>query len=505
MILTARGAEQHRTGTDTAQAFINLALALGLPGRPCSGYGTITGQGNGQGGREHGQKADQLPGYRRLDDPAARAHVAAVWGIDPAELPRPGQSAFEMLDRLGTDGGVRALLVLASNIVVSAPDANRVADRLRGARLPGRLRHLPVRDRGQLADVVLPTTQWAEEDGTMTNLEGRVIAAAGPLPPPHGVRGDLQVMAALADRLGRGQFFSATRGPCSTSCAGPAPAASPTTPGSATSASTPSRGCSGPARRRTIPARRGCSPTASRPRTGRAAVLPGRPQRAGRGADRRLPVRADHRPDGQQYQSGTQTRRVPRCPHAEPDAASCTPTWPAASARRRRPGAVRTRRGTALFRAVGQRAASARTPSSCRSTTAGRPAPTRSPTPRSTRTPGCRRSRSVPPTPNASAVPMTTICYRHPRPAATSASTRDPTRRVSPGDSNHRRHHRRKDDPCPAESLPAGRLRFTGPGIDKLALLAPAGPRRSGRLHHPAAVLPRRQHQRRAGRGRAAA
>ena len=126
MILTARGAEQHSNGTDTAQAFINLALALGLPGKWASGYGTITGQGNGQGGREHGQKADQLPGYRRLDDPAARAHVAKVWGIDPDELPVPGRSAFEMLDRLGSTGGVRALLVLASNIVVSAPDANRV-------------------------------------------------------------------------------------------------------------------------------------------------------------------------------------------------------------------------------------------------------------------------------------------------------------------------------------------------------------------------------------------
>ena len=83
MILTARGAEQHSNGTETAQAYINLALALGLVGKPYSGYGTITGQGNGQGGREHGQKADQLPGYRKLADPADRAHVAAVWGIDP--------------------------------------------------------------------------------------------------------------------------------------------------------------------------------------------------------------------------------------------------------------------------------------------------------------------------------------------------------------------------------------------------------------------------------------
>ena len=80
-ILTGRGVEQHVDGTDTATAAINLALLLGLPGSARSGYGTLTGQGNGQGGREHGQKADQLPGYRKITDPAARAHVAAVWGV----------------------------------------------------------------------------------------------------------------------------------------------------------------------------------------------------------------------------------------------------------------------------------------------------------------------------------------------------------------------------------------------------------------------------------------
>ncbi len=207
MILTARGAEQHSSGTDIAQAFINLALALGLPGRPFSGYGTITGQGNGQGGREHGQKADQLPGYRRLDDPAARAYIAAIWEIEPAELPMPGRSAFEMLDRMGADGGVRALLVLASNIVVSAPDANRIRQRLEV------LDFLMVSDiflseTAQLADVVLPTAQWAEEEGTMTNLEGRVLHRRRALRPPNGVLTDLEVMTEIADRLGRGRYFS---------------------------------------------------------------------------------------------------------------------------------------------------------------------------------------------------------------------------------------------------------------------------------------------------------
>ena len=207
MILTARGAEQHSSGTDMAQAYINLALALGLPGKPYSGYGTVTGQGNGQGGREHGQKADQLPGYRKLADPADRAHVAAVWGIDPDELPRPGLSAFEMLDRMGADGGVRALLVLASNIVVSAPDVNRVRDRLQSLDLLV-VSDIFLSETAMLADVVFPTAQWAEEEGTMTNLEGRVIRRRQALRPPEGVHDDLYLLHGLATRLGRGKHFS---------------------------------------------------------------------------------------------------------------------------------------------------------------------------------------------------------------------------------------------------------------------------------------------------------
>ena len=207
MILTARGTEQHSNGTDTTQAWINLALALGLVGRPFSGYGTITGQGNGQGGREHGQKADQLPGYRKLADPADRAHVAAVWGIDPAELPQPGVSAFELLDRLGRPGGVRALWLMASNVVVSAPDINRVRARLAALDLMV-VSDIFLSESAELADVVLPCAQWAEEEGTMTNLEGRVIRRRQALPPPDGVRDDLKVMKDLADRLGRGRYFS---------------------------------------------------------------------------------------------------------------------------------------------------------------------------------------------------------------------------------------------------------------------------------------------------------
>jgi assimilatory nitrate reductase catalytic subunit len=207
MVLTARGAEQQSQGVNNVLAFINLALALGRRGQPFAGFGTITGQGNGQGGREQGQKADQLPGYRKIDDPAARAHMAAVWGIPEHEIPGPGRSAYELLDDLGQEGGVRALLLIGSNPVVSAPRALHVEQRLRSLDL------LIVADyflseTASLADVVLPSAQWAEETGTMTNLEGRVILRRRATEVPEGVRSDLDIIRGIAERLGRGEHFA---------------------------------------------------------------------------------------------------------------------------------------------------------------------------------------------------------------------------------------------------------------------------------------------------------
>ncbi|MFJ8160449.1 molybdopterin oxidoreductase family protein [Streptomyces sp. NPDC096136] len=200
-VLTGRGAEQHSKGSDTVAAFANLALALGLPGRPGRGFGTLTGQGNGQGGRELGQKADQLPGYRSITDPAARAHVAAVWGVEPERIPGPGVSAYELLDAIGGPGGPRALLVFGCNPVVSAPDAGRITGRLAALDLLVVADFVPS-ETALAADVVLPVTQWAEEEGTVTNLEGRVLRRHRLLDPPPGVRSDPSVLRGLAVRLG---------------------------------------------------------------------------------------------------------------------------------------------------------------------------------------------------------------------------------------------------------------------------------------------------------------
>jgi assimilatory nitrate reductase catalytic subunit len=207
MLLSGRGPEQQSKGTETVLSLINLMLALGKVGKPASGYGCLTGQGNGQGGREHGQKADQLPGYRLIEEPEHRQAIAKVWGIDPAELPRKGKSAYELLDSLGPEGGIRGLLVFGSNVAIASPRATNIKDKL------SRLELLVVcdaflNDTSETADVVLPIAQWAEEEGTLTNLEGRVILRQKVCPAPPGVKTDIEILCALAARLGVTQGFS---------------------------------------------------------------------------------------------------------------------------------------------------------------------------------------------------------------------------------------------------------------------------------------------------------
>jgi assimilatory nitrate reductase catalytic subunit len=179
---------------------------LGKAGKPSCGYGCLTGQGNGQGGREHGQKADQLPGYRKLDNPDHRAHIARVWEVAEQDLPKPGRSAYEMLDSIGSEGGIRALLVFGSNLALSVPRSGHIEKRLDA------LEFLMVSDfflseTAERADVVLPAAQWAEEEGTMTNLEGRVLRRQRAASPPRGVRTDVEILSELGARLGYERFF----------------------------------------------------------------------------------------------------------------------------------------------------------------------------------------------------------------------------------------------------------------------------------------------------------
>ncbi|MEI2281748.1 assimilatory nitrate reductase catalytic subunit NasC [Paenibacillus polysaccharolyticus] len=205
MIMTARGVEQQTDGHMAVRHFLNMVLATGKIGRTGCGYGAITGQGNGQGGREHGQKADQLPGYRSIENEEDRAYIASVWGVDPTLLPGKGVSAYEMMERI-YEQDIRALLVMGSNPIVSNPNVSLVEEGLR------KLDFLVVADMflsetARLADLVLPVTAYMENEGTLTNLEGRVLLREQGRSAPGETLDDWDILCRIAEKLGKGSLF----------------------------------------------------------------------------------------------------------------------------------------------------------------------------------------------------------------------------------------------------------------------------------------------------------
>lgn len=205
MIMHARGIEHHSNGTENVLSYINIVLATGKIGSRGRGYGTITGQGNGQGGREHGQKADQLPGYRHITNPEHRKYIAGVWNIDESELPEPGVSAVEAFQKM-REGEIKGLLSICSNMMVSLPDTNAVRKSLETLEFNVCIDFF-MSESSRYADVVLPGTTWSEDEGTTTNGEGRVVKINQAIDPPADARHDWRTLQEIARRMGRGKYF----------------------------------------------------------------------------------------------------------------------------------------------------------------------------------------------------------------------------------------------------------------------------------------------------------
>jgi assimilatory nitrate reductase catalytic subunit len=203
--LHARGLEHQSKSVENCLAVINIVLATGHVGREGSGCSMITGQGNGQGGREHGQKCDQLPGQRMLTDPAAREHVARVWGISPADLPQPGLSAEEIMEAIHR-GEIKGLLCICFNPLVSLPESGYTREALEKLEFFGVVDFF-MSETAQHADVILAGSLQEEEEGLTCNVEGRVIHIQKAVDPPANARTDTSILCDLAKRLDRGKFF----------------------------------------------------------------------------------------------------------------------------------------------------------------------------------------------------------------------------------------------------------------------------------------------------------
>jgi assimilatory nitrate reductase catalytic subunit len=203
--LHARGIEHQSKGVENCLALINLCLATGHIGREGAGCAMITGQGNGQGGREHGQKCDQLPGQRTITDPEARAHTAKVWGIAPEEIPQAGYSAVEIMEAIHR-GEIKALLSCCFNPLVSLPDANFTREALEKLEFFGVIDFF-LSETAHYSDVVLAGSLQEEEEGIGCTAEGRVIHIRKAVDPPGNARGDSWIYCELAKRLGKAKYF----------------------------------------------------------------------------------------------------------------------------------------------------------------------------------------------------------------------------------------------------------------------------------------------------------
>ncbi|WP_405017529.1 molybdopterin oxidoreductase family protein [Kitasatospora sp. NBC_00070] len=201
----ARGIEHHTQGVENCLTVINLCAATGNLGKPGAGYGTITGQGNGQGGREHGQKSDLLPGGRSINDPEHRRQISAIWGIDEADLPPAGTSMMEMVWQMQRQE-IRGLIGICNNPFVSLPNYAVVKDGYDKLEFHAQFDFF-LSETAANAHVVFPVTTWAEDEGVMANAEARVVKHNKAQEPPAGVRTDTWVMCELARRLGVGDKF----------------------------------------------------------------------------------------------------------------------------------------------------------------------------------------------------------------------------------------------------------------------------------------------------------
>ncbi|HEU4551571.1 MAG TPA: molybdopterin oxidoreductase family protein [Chitinophaga sp.] len=205
-LLHARGIEHHTKGVENVSACINLVLATGRIGRPYCGYGTITGQGNGQGGREHGHKCDQLPGNRDITNPEHRKYIAGVWGIEESVLPGKGYTAYELIEAIHR-GEVKGLLSICFNPLVSLPNNQFVREALEKLEFYVAIDFF-LSETARHADIVLAGSLHEEEDGTVTTAEGRVTRIREAVTPPGEARKDTDIILEIARRLGAGDKFN---------------------------------------------------------------------------------------------------------------------------------------------------------------------------------------------------------------------------------------------------------------------------------------------------------
>jgi assimilatory nitrate reductase catalytic subunit len=203
--LFSQGVNQSSSGTDKGSSIINCHLLTGRIGRPGAGPFSMTGQPNAMGGREVGGMANMLAAHMDLERADHRRTVQIFWG-SPRIPDRPGLKAFDLFDAIH-GGRVKAVWIVATNPVVSMPNANRVRAALQRCGLVVVSDCMAHNDTLAHAHVALPASAWGEKEGTVTNSERCISRQRSFLPAPGESKPDWWMFCEVAKRLGFGDAF----------------------------------------------------------------------------------------------------------------------------------------------------------------------------------------------------------------------------------------------------------------------------------------------------------
>ncbi|UYQ73166.1 molybdopterin-dependent oxidoreductase [Pelagibacterium flavum] len=197
----SQGVNQSTSGTDKVNAILNCHLGTGRIGRPGMGPFSITGQPNAMGGREVGGLANMLAAHMEFDD---ADRVARFWNA-PAIATKPGLKAVDMFDAIG-DGRIKAVWIMATNPVVSLPDADAARKALADCDTVIVSDMFATTDTARMANIFLPAAGWGEKSGTVTNSERRISRQRAFRPLPGDARPDWWIICQIARRLGFSGF-----------------------------------------------------------------------------------------------------------------------------------------------------------------------------------------------------------------------------------------------------------------------------------------------------------
>ena len=199
------GVNQSSAGTDKVNSIINCHLLTGRIGKPGMGPFSVTGQPNAMGGREAGGMANMLAAHMDVTNPEHQATVQTFWQ-SPTIATGPGAKAVDLFDAIH-DGRIKAVWIMATNPVVSLPEADKAREALQRCELVVVSDCVAKTDTMAYAHVSLPAAGWGEKDGTVTNSERRISRQRAFLPPPGEAKPDWWILCEVARRMGFGASF----------------------------------------------------------------------------------------------------------------------------------------------------------------------------------------------------------------------------------------------------------------------------------------------------------